>query len=179
MIKTDNVAYNFKLKNEINKDITLSDFKGKIVVLEWFNKDCPFVKKHYETNNMQKLQETYIKKGIVWLSIISSAPGKQGHISSTEASSLIKNKKTMANHILFDSDGSVGRKYAAKTTPHMYIINKKGILVYQGAIDSIPSANKEDVSKAKNFVKTNLDNLLTGKKISLKETKAYGCSVKY
>ncbi len=170
---------NFELTNENGKKVSLNQFKGKHVVLEWFNKDCPFVVKHYGSSNMQKLQKKYTGKDVVWLSIVSSAPEKQGHITPTEAMTMKKEGKNHATHILLDPSGEVGKKYGAKTTPHMFIITPDGKLAYQGAIDSIPSTNQDDISKAKNFVASNLDNLMNGKSVTVAQTKPYGCSVKY
>ncbi|MCB9094788.1 MAG: redoxin domain-containing protein [Halobacteriovoraceae bacterium] len=172
-------APNFTLMSESHKKVSLTDFKNKIVVLEWYNKDCPFVKKHYDTNNMQNLQEKYTKQDIVWLSIVSSAKGKQGYLTPEEAMTVKKSVHSHAHHILFDTDGKVGKLYGAKTTPHMFIINKKGELAYRGAIDSVASTDKDDVKAAMNYVSKNLDNMLAGKALFAKETQSYGCSVKY
>ncbi len=173
------MAPDFELINENGKKVSLKQFKGKHVVLEWFNKDCPFVVKHYESKNMQKLQKKYTGKNVVWLSIVSSAPKKQGHITSAEAMTLKTRGQNNATHILLDPTGEVGKKYGAKTTPHMYIVKPDGKLAYQGAIDSIPSTNQDDIKKAKNFVASNLDNLIAGKSVIVAKTPPYGCSVKY
>jgi peroxiredoxin len=157
----------------------LGDYKGSIVVLEWFNHECPFVEKHYATKNMQKLQKHARKNGIVWLSVVSSAPGEQGFAKPAEARDI--SKKVGANHSakILDSSGVIGRKYGAQTTPHMYVIDKKGDLVYMGGIDNKPSTQHEDVKTAKNHVKAALDDVLSGKTVRNPVTEPYGCSVKY
>ena len=177
--ETGKAAPEFKLKDIKGKEHKLSDFKGKIVVLEWTNYDCPFVKKHYETNNMQALQKKYTEKGIIWLSICSSAEGKQGNFTNEQWEKRQASAKAAPTAILPDASGETGKKYGAKTTPHMFVINKEGILVYQGAIDDNSSFDKKTVKGAKNHVADALDALLAGKDVSTKETKPYGCSVKY
>lgn len=170
---------NFTATDSDGKSHSLSDYKGKVVVLEWLNHGCPYVKKHYNSGNMQKLQKTYAEKGVVWLSIISSAPGKQGYSTPEEANETIKQKQAFPTALLIDPDGIVGKLYDAKTTPHMYIINSDGVLVYNGAIDDIRSANVDDIAKAKNYVQLALDEILAGKEVSTKTSRPYGCSVKY
>ncbi|MCB9640450.1 MAG: thioredoxin family protein [Myxococcales bacterium] len=178
-IKVDKPAPGFSLPDTHGKKHDLSQYKGKVVVLEWLNHGCPFVKKHYNSGNMQALQKKYRDKGVVWLSIVSSAPGKQGYYSPEEANKINASKKGHANAILLDPEGKVGQLYSARTTPHMYIIDAKGTLVYMGAIDSIRSTNPEDTKKAKNFVSAALDAVLAGKAVDVKKTRPYGCSVKY
>ncbi len=172
-------APSFSLKNTEGKEVSLASLKGKTVVLEWTNHECPFVKKHYESGNMQKLQKDLTADGTVWLSIISSAPGKQGHVSSKQANDLTSSRDAHPTAVLFDPTGEVGKQYSAKTTPHMYIIDKKGTLQYMGGIDSIPSADKADITKATNYVTQAMDELKAGKDISKPKTRPYGCSVKY
>lgn len=172
-------APSFTLQSMDGKPVALKDFKGKRVVLEWTNHECPFVKKHYESNNMQSLQEELTKDGTVWLSIISSAPKKQGYITAEKAKSLTESRKALPTEVLFDPSGNVGHSYAAKTTPHMYIIDEQGTLVYMGGIDSIPSADKSDIAKATNYVSAAVGELDQGKKISQPKTRPYGCSIKY
>ncbi|RMD92723.1 MAG: thioredoxin family protein [Calditrichaeota bacterium] len=172
-------APDFTLVDSHGKKHSLSDYKGKFVVLEWFNPDCPFVRKHYNSGNMQKLQKQYTKKGVIWLTINSSAPGKQGHCTPKIANKIIKKKEMACTAFLLDHDGKVGRMYGAKTTPHMYIINPNGILIYKGAIDDKPSTNIEDIKKAKNYVVMALEAAMKGKKVPVSATKPYGCSVKY
>lgn len=172
-------APDFTLPNIQGKNESLSDYAGKFVVLEWVNFGCPFVKKHYETSNMQKLQDTYTKKGVIWLSICSSAEGRQGNMPAAEINKTLKEKNAHPTSYLIDKDGKVGKMYGAKATPHMYVIDNKGILVYKGAIDDKASVDQEDISGAKNYVKTALDEAMAGRKVSTASTKAYGCSVKY
>jgi peroxiredoxin len=169
----------FSLPAASGKTITSTQFKDKVVVLEWLNHGCPFVRKHYDTNNMQALQKKYLAQGVVWLSIISSAPGKQGHVSAKAAWDEAKKHNSEASEILIDEDGTVGRAFDAKVTPHMYVIGKDGRIFYQGAIDSIASADKADVEKAQNYVAQALDATIKGEKIKIASTKAYGCGVKY
>ncbi len=172
-------APDFSLSNAKGEKINLSDFAGQYVVLEWVNYDCPFVKKHYRSNNMQGLQATYTKKDVVWLSICSSAPGKQGYFVDEELSLRIKEEKSGASSYLVDADGIVGRLYEAKTTPHIFIINPEGVLAYAGAIDDVKSTKAEDIEGAVNYVQTTLDAALADKVIEISSTKSYGCSVKY
>ena len=169
----------FTLKDSSGKEHSFADYKGKFVVLEWFNEGCPFVKKHYTSGNMQKLQQEYTGKDVVWLSINSSAPGEQGHMTAESAPKTISDWNIKATHILFDHDGKVGKMYGAKTTPHMYVIDKEGKLVYQGAIDSKATANTADLADAENYVKVALDSTMAGKPVATTSTKPYGCSVKY
>jgi len=172
-------APDFTLKDSKDNPKKLSAFSGKFVVLEWLNPECPFVKKQYSGGNMQKLQKEYTAKGVIWLSIISSAPGKQGHRTGPQADADTKDKNAVPTAVLLDPSGSVGQQFGAKTTPQMFIINPEGKIIYMGAIDSIRSANPEDCSKAENYVRQALDAALAGKPVPNPETKPYGCSVKY
>mgnify|MGYP001569287595 FL=1 len=170
---------NFTLKDSNGSYVALSRYQGKFVVLEWLNYDCPFVMKHYNSGNMQNLQKTYTGKGVTWLSIISSAPEQQGYYEAADVNRLNAEKKASPTAILLDPDGAVGKLYGAQTTPHMFIIDPKGILVYQGAIDDIRSTNPDDAAKAGNYVSAALDEAMAGKPVSTPSTKSYGCSVKY
>lgn len=161
------------------KQHSLSQYKGKTVVLEWTNHDCPYVRKHYGSNNMQNLQKQATDAGIIWLSIISSAPGKQGHVSAAKANELTQNRNASPTAVILDEQGEIGRLYGAKTTPHMYIIDPTGKLVYMGGIDSIPSSNPADIPAATPYVKIALKSLADGKPIADNVTRPYGCSVKY
>lgn len=172
-------APDFSLNDVDGNARSLSEFKGKFVVLEWVNHDCPFVKKHYDKGDMQKLQADSVGKGIVWLSINSSAEGKQGNYSPEDWKNLQAEKKSAATATLLDADGKAGKLYGAQTTPHMYIVNPEGVLIYQGAIDSIKSTHSEDVALAENYVKSALGEALEGKPVTTASTKSYGCSVKY
>lgn len=174
-------APNFNLKSAGTEDssVKLSDYKGKVVVLEWLNHGCPFVKKHYQSGNMQALQKKYVAKNIVWLSIISSAPGKQGHVDAALAEKEMVEHKSNASKVLLDPTGEVGKLYEAKTTPHMFIVDKFGALAYQGAIDDQPDTEQSSIPKAKNYVAEALDLILAGKTVKQQTTKSYGCGVKY
>lgn len=178
-VKIDAPAPTFSEKDQTGKIQSLESNKGKWVVLEWYNEDCPYVVKHYGAKNMQKLQSTYVDKGVVWYTVATSAEGKQGYISPKEA----EQKRTIAgmksSGLLLDSDGSMGRAYGAKTTPHMFVINPEGKVVYAGAIDNNDSADPKTISKATNYVAQALDAGLAGKPIAQKTSKPYGCSVKY
>jgi peroxiredoxin len=169
----------FTLKDTSGKSHNLSDFKGKVVVLEWVNHGCPFVKKHYAPGNMQKLQKEATDKGVVWLSICSSAPGKQGHMDAAAAAAKSKEVNANATAYLLDEDGTVGKAYNARTTPEMFVINKEGVLVYMGAIDDKPTADSGDIASAVNHVTAALEEVLAGKPVTVAKTKSYGCSVKY
>jgi peroxiredoxin len=177
----------FQAPGDDGKTYNLSDLKGKWVVLEWFNPDCPFVKKHYhpEFRNMQNLQKRAIEKaatqgGLVWLAVNSSAPGKQGHLSAQEALKVRSGDlKASMTAIVLDHDGKMGRAYGAKTTPHLYLISPQGILLYQGAIDDKPTADVADIKGARNYLEQALDEALVGKAVGQAQTKQYGCSVKY
>jgi peroxiredoxin len=173
-------APSFSVADCCGKKVSLDDFKGKYVVLEWTNHECPFVVKHYSGGNMQALQKEYTGKGVVWLSVISSAPGKQGYVKDMEqAMKLTEDRKASPSHVLFDNDGTVGKAYGAKTTPHMFIINPEGKVIYAGAIDDKKSADAKDIATSKNYVKAALDEALAGKPVTAATSAPYGCSVKY
>lgn len=159
--------------------IHLSDFRGQTVVLEWTNHDCPFVRKHYETGNMQTLQKRARDENIIWLSVISSAPGKQGHVSGEGADKLTRKRGAAPHAVLLDEKGILGRLYEVSVTPQLYVIDAQGILVFAGAIDDQPSHRKETVSKAHNYVQAALDDLALGRKTRVSVKRPYGCSVKY
>ena len=169
----------FTLTDSNGQSHNLSDFKGKFVVLEWLNHGCPFVKKHYDSGNMQNLQKEYTGKEVVWLSIASSAPGKQGHMSPAETNQAKEEKGSAATAVLLDEDGTVGQLYGAKVTPELYVINPEGDLIYAGAIDNKRSVDAADVEGATNYVKQALDEALAGQPVSTSKTEAYGCAVKY
>jgi len=176
---TGQPAPDFTLTDTNGQAHSLSGFKGKYVVLEWFNHDCPFVKKHYDAGNMQALQKEYTAKDAVWLSINSSATGKEGYYNAEQTNKMFQDKGAAPTAVLLDSDGKVGQLYGAQTTPHMYIINPKGVLIYQGAIDDKKSTDSADIATSKNYVKSALDAAMVGQAISDATTKSYGCSVKY
>jgi len=172
-------APDFSLPGHDGKTYTLSQFKGKHVVLEWFNDDCPYVEKHYGTGNMQKLQKTFTSKNVVWLTIAGNAPGKQGHLTAEAAKKVMAARKASPTTVLLDPTGKVGKLYSAQTTPHMYIINPAGQLVYQGAIDDKPSAQATSLNTATPLFANALNAALAGKAIVMANNKPYGCSVKY
>jgi len=169
----------FELVDAQGKAVKLSDFRGKHVVLEWTNPGCPFVLKHYGSNNMQGLQKESVAKEVVWLSISSTAPGHYDYLPPTALATKYQGWGAGATALLMDDSGKVGRSYGARTTPHMYVIDPKGVLVYAGGIDDKRSANPEDVKTAKNFVRTALGESLAGKPVSTPTAAAYGCSIKY
>ena len=172
-------APDFSLTDAKGQTHSLSQYKGKYVVLEWFNPECPFVKKHYGPGNMQKLQEEYTSKGVVWLSIDSSAPGKEGSLTAEQAQKTMNEWKTKQTALLLDPEGKAGRAYGAKNTPDMIVINPEGKIVYEGAIDSKATPNPADIPTSTNYVKVALDESMAGKSVSTATTKPYGCSVKY
>ena len=159
--------------------LKLEDYKGKYVVLEWLNHECPFVRKHYDSGNMQQLQKTYTDKGVVWLSIISSAPGKQGHYAPEKIDELTKKEKASPTAVIVDSSGDLGRAFGAKTTPHMFVLNPDGRAIFNGPIDDRDSTDVADVEGATNYVAAALEGALAGKPIDKALRRPYGCSVKY
>lgn len=172
-------APNFQAKDADGKTRSLAEFKGKTVVLEWTNNGCPYVQKHYNSGAMQNLQKQATKDGVVWLSIISSAPGMQGYLEPAAAKAWKAKAGAGSTAVLLDPTGAVGRLYEAKTTPHMYIVDKTGKLVYMGGIDDKPSANPETLKGAKNYVTAALADMKAGRPVAQAATKPYGCSVKY
>lgn len=160
--------------------INLADLKGKTVVLEWTNHECPYVVKHYDkSGNIPGLQKEATADDIIWLQIISSAPGKQGNVDGATAVSLNEKRGAAPSNTILDEDGTIGKLYSAKTTPHMFVINAEGVLVYKGGIDSIKTTNEADIPKATPYVKDALDALAEGNKIPNPSTAPYGCSIKY
>lgn len=178
-VESGSMAPDFTLTDTNGTEHSLSDFKGKYVVLEWTNHGCPFVKKHYTKGHMQALQEKMTGKDVVWLVINSGAPGKQGSVTPEAGNQQIADKGIKATAMLLDSDGKVGRAYDARVTPHMYLIAPDGKLVYQGAIDSIRSTDPDDVEKAENYVKAAYKAHKKGEPVAKATTKPYGCGVKY
>ena len=171
-------APDFSAVDASGKSRKLSDYKGKHVVLEWTNPGCPFVAKHY-SGNMQALQQEFTAKGVVWLSVNSTSKDAYDYLEPAKLMAWAAEKKASASAVLMDDSGKIGQLYSAKTTPHMYIINPQGVLVYAGAIDSVPSARVDDIKAATNYVRQGLNETLGGKAISVASTRAYGCSVKY
>ena len=172
-------APEFSLVDTKGRPQSLAALRGRYVVLEWFNKDCPFVRKHYGSGNMQRLQTVYGARGVVWLTVVSSAPGHQGFITAEEGDAVLAERSAQPAALLLDPDGQLGQLYGAKTTPHLFIIDPEGVLVYAGAIDDTPSTDVADVPRATNYVAKALDEALAGKPVSVPQTKSYGCSVKY
>jgi peroxiredoxin len=172
-------APDFSLTDSKGNTHSLSQYKGKYVVLEWFNPECPFVKKHYGSGNMQKLQDEYTSKGVVWLTIDSNAPGTEGNITPEQAQKIMASWKTKQTALLLDPESKVAKLYAAKNTPNMVVIDPQGKIVYQGAIDSKATPNPADIPSSTNYVKAALDESLAGKPVSTPTTRPYGCSVKY
>jgi peroxiredoxin len=177
--KVGAAAPNFSLPDSKGKTHSLGDFKGKFVVLEWFNPGCPFVQKHYESDNMQKLQQQFTDKNVVWLTIDSAAPGKEGYLTPSDAEKRLAQWKMHSTALLLDPDGRVGHEYAATNTPHMYVIDPSGKLIYSGAIDSKPTYNPADIPSSTNYVKAALEEAMAGKPVSTPTSRAYGCSIKY
>jgi hypothetical protein len=169
----------FSTTDSDGKTVSLSDYAGKPVVLEWTNDGCPFVQHYYKGGAMQALQKTYTGKGVAWLTVISSAPGTQGYVDGAGANADTRQRGAAPTAVLLDPSGKIGHLYDAKTTPHMFIIDGKGTLVYDGGIDSLPSTDPDDIPRATPYVKNALDELLAGKPVSKPLTSPYGCSVKY
>jgi len=172
-------APEFTGKTLTGEQVSLSDFKGSVVVLEWVNFDCPFVKKHYASGNMGKLQEKYTSQDVVWLTICSSAEGQQGWAEPSTQAERAKKEGNKASHFIADSDGTIGKAYDAKVTPHMYVICKDGNLVYNGAMDSKGTTNAEDIEKAEPWLANAIDATLAGEKVENATNQPYGCGIKY
>ncbi|MEN9227154.1 MAG: thioredoxin family protein [Gloeomargarita sp. HHBFW_bins_205] len=177
-VRVGQPAPDFTARTSTGQTVRLGDYRGRIVVLEWTNHECPFVVKHYQSGNMQKLQQEAKAKGVVWLSIVSSAPGQQGFVTAEQANAILKERKASPTAVLLDPEGTIGRLYGARTTPHMFVIDRAGILQYMGAIDDAPGLN-QDPTKANNYVRAALQQLMAGQKVTTPTTQPYGCSVKY
>jgi peroxiredoxin len=169
----------FTLPATAGNPVSLADYRGKLVVLEWTNHECPYVRKHYETSNMQALQKEATGQGAIWLTLISSAPGEQGHVSPAQANELTTGRKAAPTAVLIDAKGTAGKAYGATNTPHMYVIDKNGVLVYAGAIDDRPTSRRSDVQGAQNYVREALQAVASGQPVKTATTRAYGCTVKY
>jgi peroxiredoxin len=172
-------APDFTAVDSNGKSQRLSDYKGKYVVLEWHNQGCPYTKKHYDSHNMQRLQKEWTAKGVVWFTVISSAPGLQGFVTPSQENDYVKQMGAVPTAVLMDPNGTLGHLYAAKTTPHMYIIDPSGTLIYNGAIDDHPTSDQSDIATSKNYVSTALGEAMSGKAVTDAATRPYGCSVKY
>ncbi len=169
----------FTATDSNGKSHSLSAYRGKTVVLEWTNAECPFVQKFYTAGDMQRTQSAARADGVVWLTINSGATGKQGHVNGQQANAIMTRQGFNSTAYLLDASGDIGRAYGAKTTPHMFVIDPKGTLVYAGGIDNIPSADPADIGKAQNFVKLALADIKAGKPVATTTSRPYGCSVKY
>lgn len=169
----------FSATDSNGNDHALADYRGRVVVLEWTNHDCPYVGKHYGAGNMQALQKRATADGIVWLSVISSAPGTQGHVSGAEANGLTESRGAAPTAILLDPDGTIGRAYDARTTPHMYVVDADGTLVYMGGIDDRPTTRQADIAGATSYVTAALSDLAAGRDVQVPTSRPYGCSIKY
>jgi len=171
-------APEFQAVTADGQTVALSQLRGKVVVLEWTNHDCPFVRKHYNGDNMQALQREAKDQGVVWLTVASSPPGEQGHVTPAQANDLTQKRRAAPAHVLLDPKGTVGRAYGAQVTPHMYVIDAKGVLQYMGAIDDKPSANPETLKTATNLVRPAVAAVLAGQPVATPVTRAYGCTIK-
>ena len=173
------LAPDFTATDTNGKVHKLSEYRGKFVVLEWTNRGCPYTQKHYNSGNMQRLQREWTGKGVIWLTVISSAPGEQGYVTASQENAYLKESNAAPTAVLLDTTSAVGHLYDAKTTPHMYIIDSQGTLIYNGAIDDRPTTDLGDVNGAKNYVSASLQEATSGKPVSNATTRPYGCSVKY
>jgi alkyl hydroperoxide reductase subunit AhpC len=177
--KIGEVAPDFTATASNGKTIHLADYHGKYVVLEWHNNGCPYVGKHYKSGNMQRLQKEWTGKGVIWFTILSSAPGKQGYASASEENDYLTKMQAAPTAALLDPTGEIGHLYDAKTSPQMVVINPEGILIYSGAIDDKPTTDLQDVPTATNYVSLALQESMAGKPVQTTTTRPYGCSVKY
>jgi peroxiredoxin len=177
--KVGEPAPGFTVSATTGSPVSLSSYKGKVVVLEWTNHDCPYVRKHYESGNMQGLQREATGQGVVWLTVISSSEGTQGYVTPPQADELTTSRKAAPTAVLLDTKGVAGKLYGATNTPHMYVVDKVGMLVYAGAIDDRPTSRRADVPGATNYVRAALDAVAAGQPVKTPVTRAYGCTVKY
>jgi peroxiredoxin len=178
-VRAGDTAPDFTGTDSHGKTHKLSDYRGKFVVLEWTNKDCPYTRKHYESGNMQALQKEWTAKGVVWLTVLSSAPGQQGHMTAAEENAYLAKEKASPTAAILDPSGSIGRAYGAKTTPHMFVIDPSGKIIYEGAIDDHPTTDTADIKRSKNYVSEALAEAMKGQQVAVSYTRPYGCSVKY
>jgi peroxiredoxin len=178
-LKPGETAPGFHGTDSNGKTETLAQYRGKFVVLEWANQGCPYERKHYESGNMERLQKEWTSKGVVWLSIISSAPGQQGYVTPNEENQYLAKMHAAPTAAILDPSGTIGRLYDAKTTPHMFVIDPQGKIVYEGAIDDRPSPDPDTLKGAHNYVSAALEEAMAGKPVDTPVTRSYGCSVKY
>ncbi|HLH34338.1 MAG TPA: thioredoxin family protein [Alloacidobacterium sp.] len=178
-VRVGDPAPDFTGTDSHGKTHKLSEYRGKYVVLEWTNNGCPYTQKHYESGNMQALQKEWTGKGVVWLTVLSSAPGEQGYMTAEQENAYISKEKASPTAALLDPTGAIGHQYAAKTTPHMFVIDPSGKLIYAGAIDDHPTTDVADIKVSKNYVSAALTEAMAGQPIAVSSTRPYGCSVKY
>jgi peroxiredoxin len=172
-------APDFNVTDIAGKPVKLSELKGKYVVLEWTNDGCPYVRKHYDSGNMQGLQKKHTADGVQWIVVNSSSPGKQGHMTAEQEASQIKKEGWNATHVVLDPEGKLGKAFGAKVTPHMFVIDKEGKVAYEGAIDSKNTSEKADIAGAENYIDSAFKDLKAGKPVTTASTRPYGCNVKY
>jgi peroxiredoxin len=177
--KVGEPAPDFQATDSTGQMHKLSEYRGKFVVLEWHNNGCPYTRKHYESGNMQRLQREWTGRGVVWFTVISSAPEQQGYVTAQQENDYLKRMSASPTAALLDPQGEVGRLYAAKTTPQMFIVSPAGVLIYDGAIDSKATTDQADIASAKNYVSQALEEAMAGKQVSTPTSRPYGCSVKY
>jgi len=178
-VKASEAAPEFTATASNGKTFRLSDYRGKYVVLEWHNNGCPYVRKHYDSGNMQRLQRQSTGRGVVWFTILSSAPGKQGYVTASEENDYLVRMQAAPTAALLDPTGEIGHLYDAKTSPQMIVINPQGVVIYDGAIDDKPTTDQQDIPGATNYVNLALEQAMAGKQVEMPATRPYGCSVKY
>jgi peroxiredoxin len=178
-VRVGQAAPDFSAGASNGQTYKLSDFHGKFVVLEWHNQGCPYTRKHYDSGNMERLQKEWTAKGVVWFTVISSAPGEEGYVNASQENDYLKRMNAVPTAALLDPKGQIGRLYDAKTTPQMIVIGTTGVILYDGAIDDRPTSDSSDIAGAKNYVSLALNEALAGKPLSIATTRPYGCSVKY
>ncbi len=178
-VQPGTTAPDFTAQDTHGQTHTLAEYKGKYVVLEWHNRECPYTLKHYASGNMERLQREWTAKGVVWFTVISSAPGQQGYMTADQENAYLAKMNASPTAVLLDPTGKLGHLYGARTTPHMFIINPDGVLIYDGAIDDKPTTDTADIATAHNYVSEALEEAMAGKPVSTPVTRPYGCSVKY
>ncbi len=178
-VRVGESAPNFTATDSYGHQHSLAEYKGKFVVLEWHNQGCPYTQKHYNSGNMQKLQKLWTSKGVVWFTVISSAPGEQGYVTAAQENDYVKRMGAAPTAVLLDPKGDLGHLYGAKTTPQMFVINPQGQLIYEGAIDDKPTPEQSDIAGATNYVTAALEESMAGKPVAMATSRPYGCSVKY
>jgi AhpC/TSA family protein len=178
-VRVGEAAPGFSSTDTHGRQHSLAQYKGRFVVLEWHNQGCPYTKKHYDSGNMQKLQKHWTGKGVIWLTVISSAPGKQGYVTAEQENNYVRRMGAAPTAVLLDPTGELGHLYGAKTTPHMFVISPEGRLIYDGAIDDKSTVDESDIAGARNYVTAALEQATAGKPVAVATSRPYGCSVKY